>query len=198
MKFTLCILLGIFVSTVEAVTLFGHPDTDWMRFTGTADNSVIFSPLSGALISYGEPENVYEANLRTLTRPDQIKIYNSTLQENSDGSVKLLGSIDVGTQVGLFVDSNFYVEYIFDSAGFRDFIDGLTTFNVYSLDSNVCTDSALCDETSIGTIDYFITNSFLAGVANTFPNYSPVPLPAAAWLFLSALAGLVGIRAKKR
>ncbi len=107
------------------------------------------------------------------------------------------GTVDIGSITGLFVETAFFVNYIFDSLGSSDFLNGITTFEVESLGSIVCTVKNICSQTRVGSIEFFASATFLAGVDNPFPNYSPVPIPISAFLFGSALLGLAGTKHRK-
>ncbi len=49
----------------------------------------------------------------------------------------------------------------------------------------------------IQTVSFQFNSSVLAAVDSAFPVYSPVPLPAAFWLFFSGLIGLIAIGKRK-
>ena len=70
-----------------------------------------------------------------------------------------------------------------------------TTFNLYDWTERQVASNTV-NEFGSGTVSGVISNEFYN--AQTTYSISPVPLPAAAWLFISAIAGLAGAKRLSR
>ncbi len=118
------------------------------------------------------------------------------------------GSLHVEGLVTLASDASALAYFIGDLAVTVDVndVDNTTIFNVspVSLFGPTQTGLELFDvnggggNSAIGAVmDFNISSSFLAIVDSPFPIYSPVPVPAAFWLFSSGLIGLIAMERKK-
>lgn len=125
-----------------------------------------------------------------------IEINNAILTTNSNGSLHVDGTIDF---LGLGSSGNFFGDMAITS-NYDDMAD-VTVFGFSPIEFTGLDYSGLLmiDGPLLGNLlDFNVTASALAYVENPFPVYSPVPVPATAWLFGSGLIGLAGFaRCKK-
>lgn len=126
-----------------------------------------------------------------------MTISDAALTTNSDGSLHVLGTIDFVT---LGSSSSFFGDMAI-TAGWDD-SNSVTMFDFSPIAFNGSNHNGLfiIDGPLAGNLlEFHVTSSLLAIVDNPFPVYSPVPVPAAFWLFGSGLIGLAGfVKRNKR
>ena len=119
-----------------------------------------------------------------------MQINNAALTTNNDGSLHVTGAIDfltLGSSASFFGD-------IAITANWDEFND-VTTFEFGPIAFTGSNHNGLfiTDGLFAGDLlEFYASSSLLAYVDNPFPVYSPVPVPAALWLFASGLIGLAG------
>lgn len=126
-----------------------------------------------------------------------MEINNAILTTNSNGSLHVDGTIDF---LGF---GGFSANFIGDIAITYDYdeMNDVTVFGFSPIELVGLDYSGLLmlDGPFLGhLLDFNVTASALAYVENPFPVYSPVPLPAAVWLFGSGLIGLIGLARRKK
>jgi len=125
-----------------------------------------------------------------------IAVNNATLTTNNDGSLHVMGTINFLT---LGSSSSFYGDMAI-TAGWDD-SNSVTMFEFSPIAFEGSNNNGLfmLDGPLAGNLlEFQVTSSLLAIVDNPFPVYSPVPVPAAAWLFGSGLVGLIGFARRKQ
>lgn len=125
-----------------------------------------------------------------------MAINNATLTTNNDGSLHVLGKINFLT---LGSSSSFFGDMVI-TAGWDD-SNSVTMFDFspIAFDGSNHNGLFITDGLLAGNLlEFHVTSSLLAIVDNPFPVYSPVPVPAALWLFGSGLIGLVGVARRKK
>jgi len=125
-----------------------------------------------------------------------ISVNDASLTTNNDGSLHVMGTIDfltLGSSSSFFGDMVITADWDDSNSvtifGFSPLaVDGLPHNGLFIIDGPLA-----------GTLlEFQVTSSLLAIVDNPFPVYSPVPVPAAAWLFASGLIGLAGFARRKK
>ena len=118
------------------------------------------------------------------------------LNANQDGSVHMSGNIQQMNSP----TSPFAFSYDFAASVLQDDEFGVT-LDLLALDGDV--DGVPGNAVTTGAwtgLSGIFTGTFnnLGNNGNNFPTYSPVPVPAAAWLFSSGLIGLIGFARRKK
>ena len=200
-RFAMLALLALVSANASATVFnasldsFGGPTLD-IRNPG--DGSVIYSgAISGGAIGYdsvtGDGSFDLSANLTSLAA---TSLHDTAVTTNSNGSLHFEGLVDFG---GLGTTNNHFLGDL--EVGYNyDAISDVAqfTYSPISAFGTGVPGFLIQDGPMAGALmDFNASSSFLAFVENPFPSYSPVPVPAAVWLFGSGLIGLFGLAGKR-
>lgn len=189
MKNLLAAFLIMFTGSVSAETLWlGETQTlslyDW---SGSLTES---NTLDSGWIDYDGVLNSGSAEMSSAS----FFLHDIILSENVNGSLNVDGYVDIlGTTNNLF-SGLWAIDYSYYET------DDVTIFDIRSLDfdGDGINGALITEGAYVGmTLDFYGEVSFLAYVNNPFPIYSPVPVPAAVWLFGSGLLALAGIARRR-
>lgn len=184
---TKILLAGLFASILSSVTHAGVLDFTEASSNGFQGSTTLF--LSNATInSFGTDLFVYY--------PGDFGALGGGGFCGIDG-----GSCEAGAEV-LF--SAAISDLTLNTQGFN--VGDSTTLSIFSdatlLDNITITSDAAVDFTGFNGITRLLIEDNSTGAGFSYNNFeftaSPVPLPAAAWLFGSGLLGLVGVARRKR
>ena len=151
---------------------------------------------SGGL-SYEDTDGTGTLNINSSsTIYGDMEINNAILTTNNNGSLHVVGTINfltLGTSSTFLGDMA--ITYGLDDS------NSVTLFSYNPIAYNGSNHNGLLmnDGPFAGhLLEFNTTTSLLAEIDNPFPVYSPVPVPAAVWLFGSGLIGLVGFSRRKK
>jgi len=198
---TLFILTILYCSSIQAEIIYlpnlgsSNPQLD---IVSPGDGGVLDSgTISDATLIYdnGNGEGSFDL-LASLGLIGDMQLHSTTITTNSDGSLAFDGLISFGMvpSTSYHYFGNLAVDYNYDSDS--DVVD--FTFSPIALPGLAYDGFFMPDGPFAGhLIDFEIHLYLLAYVDNPFPVYSPVPAPAALWLFASGLT-LFGFKIKHR
>ncbi|VAW61595.1 hypothetical protein MNBD_GAMMA08-629 [hydrothermal vent metagenome] len=185
------------VNNVSAASFFFMGlEGDSIVLNDTDNNAAFSSPITEGSFTYDTALGTSSGSINVLNEIDQSNVFlhDMNITETSYGSLFLnaqmhyLGVSDVNVLVELIVDYNY------------DEINDVTTFALSTLDTD---NNGVPGVQIVGSdfaglsLDINATMSALAFVENDFPVYSPVPVPAAVWLFSSGLFALIGFSKRR-
>jgi len=169
--------------------------------------------LSAAVASLETQDNTFTIN---TSSPDQVfddgdlNIFTSFTDEtglfltnSNDGSAKVktdslfnFDNLSVVYKVGLNSgDRNYRYRLYFDEMAF--FGLGETTLNTFNAYNGTNENDPQYAQYTI-QFQYGLRETIIGDITEDYPTVSPVPVPAAVWLFGSAMIGLVGFSRKKK
>lgn len=151
---------------------------------------------SGGL-SYEDTDGTGTLNINSSsTIYGDMEINNAMLTTNNNGSLHVVGTINfltLGSSSTFFGDMA--ITYgLDDSNSVTQFSYSPIAYNGSNQNGLLMIDGPLAGH----LLEFNTTTSLLAYIDNPFPVYSPVPVPAAVWLFGSGLIGLIGIARRKK
>lgn len=169
-------------------------EVDQFTFSVLAGTTVTFDVLSHEVDSFTNAFVDLDGN-NQVNNPhfdSAIFLFDSLGQElaNNDdmGFIALLNGSDTNGSVN-FLDS--FLNYTFASAG-------IYTLAIIDNENGLSGANIFAGLRSPGDTGSYIIDIIGDGPITLNPTVSPVPVPAAAWLFGSALLGFVGLRRKKQ
>jgi len=154
------------------------------------------SSISDGRITYEDTDGTGTLSMSSFSALfGDISIDNAALTTNNNGSLHVNGTID-------FLTLNSSASFIGDIAVtsvYSEFDDVSTFgFSPIAFEGSNHDGLFMIDGPLAGLLlEFNATSTFLAYVDNPFPTYSPVPVPAAVWLFGSGFLALFGLVKKK-
>ncbi|MCW8933231.1 MAG: hypothetical protein OQK98_00770 [Gammaproteobacteria bacterium] len=196
------ILAGLLIAQNTYAALFS---TSFDNFNDPYLNVVDFysevrpltSVITDGILRYEDTDNTGSLSLNSSSSLfGDIQISNAALTTNSDGSLHVIGVIDFlthGSSASFFGDMSITASW--------DEFNNVTTFDFDTLAFDGSNHSGFLMTDGLFTgdlLEFHASSSLLAIIDNPFPVYSPVPVPAAIWLFGSGFLSLIGLAIKKK
>ncbi|MCW9047687.1 MAG: hypothetical protein OQK46_06360 [Gammaproteobacteria bacterium] len=155
------------------------------------------SVITDGILRYEDTDSTGDLSLNSNSSLfGDIQISNAAFTTNSDGSLHVIGVIDFLTQGS----SASFTGDMSITASWDEF-NNVTTFDFATLafDGSSHNGFLMTDGLFTGNLlEFHASSSLLAIIDNPFPVYSPVPVPAAIWLFASGFLSLTSLARIKK
>ena len=202
LKSIIGILTGLLIaqSTHAALINMGF-DTYDSPYLNAVDYFSEVRPMTSLItsggLSYEDTDGTGTLNINSSsTIYGDMEINDAMLTTNNDGSLRVNGTIHFLT----LGSSSTFIGDMAITYGLDD-SNSVTQFSYSPIANNGSNHNGLLmidGPFAWHLLEFNTTTSLLAYVDNPFPVYSPVPVPAALWLFGSGLIGLVGFARRKK
>lgn len=202
LKYITGILTGLLIAqNTHAALINTSFDTFNAPYLNVVDFNSEVRPLTSVItdgtLSYEDTDGTGSLSISSNSSLfGDVQINNAALTTNTDGSLHVIGIVDFlthGSSASFFGDMSITASW--------DEFNNVTTFDFSTLafDGSKHNGFLMSDGLFTGNLlEFHASSTLLAIVDNPFPVYSPVPVPAAIWLFGSGILSLTGFAIRKK